>query len=120
VVEPAGEHRQEAHARAHEFCLGLAESSLTMEVPAHLTPSFETAACSLEWLLLFRFVVSSEPALSLETAAEWQGARRMHVQTLSLEVPLTVMSADPAAGKMMMATAASNAGPHACSKVFKL
>ena len=63
--EPAAERKplrknRIRHSKFHDFCIGASESSMSLEVPLHITPSFSSQLCRLTYKLQFEFVVSQD------------------------------------------------------------
>ena len=93
-------------ARCHDFTVGTEESQISLEVPFHVTPTFQARTCRLSWLLHFEFVSSlgdeddggRTEARRKSTGGEvveWNAPQKIKVQTLKWNLPIVVFPADP-------------------------
>ncbi|XP_075910034.1 RAB6A-GEF complex partner protein 2-like isoform X3 [Petromyzon marinus] len=104
------------HARHHELCLHTARTHAALPVPLHATPSFSTHVVTLKWRLHFQFLVACEPEATPTLAMEasegslWRGAERVQADTLSWDLPITVLPTNPL-------QAASGSPTQACNSV---
>ena len=49
------------HNKSTDFCLGMAQSSMTLEVPFHIAPTFVSSGqCEVTWCIQFEFVVTND------------------------------------------------------------
>jgi len=100
-----------------EFCFGYEETSFTLPVPLHLTPSFKAKAnknmdgddnCfQLQWLLRFEFVIAKSPdkikfqpyvdesADVTSIGQEWNGPSQVGVETMTWNLPVTILATHP-------------------------
>lgn len=91
-------------AKIHDFVMGFEETSLHLEVPLFITPTFSAPTCSLTWRLHFEFVIRppekkvTKKAVEVKDSSdfnEWNAPQRMNVQTLEWNLPLTILASDP-------------------------
>ena len=89
-----------------EFCFGYAETSFSLSVPLHVTPTFKmTNDCQLDWLLRFEFVISSsgikaQPLIDengdvTSMGHEWNGPNKVEVETMTWNLPITILPTHP-------------------------
>jgi len=99
-----------------EFCFGYEETSFTLPVPLHLTPSFQAPASrssdqetyfQLQWLLRFEFVIAKDPSSIkfqpfidengdvTSIGQEWNGPSQVGVETMTWNLPVTIQSTHP-------------------------
>lgn len=100
------------HNKSTDFCLGMAQSSMTLEVPFHIAPTFVSSGqCEVTWCIQFEFVVTNDRIFNKneddlrtmtavsedgeEIAQEWNGPRQVGVQTLVWTLPIDVFPCDP-------------------------
>ena len=88
-----------------EFSFGYDETNFALPIPLHATPSFIDKNCKLTWMLRFEFVISAsgadpipmQPALEPESTEghEWNGPAHCQVETMSWNLPITVLPTHP-------------------------
>lgn len=84
------------HGKTNEFCLGVDQTTLNLEIPLHVTPTFISSQCTLNWVLQFEFVITKESVLkSGDGVGEWNGPKDVGVQTLVWNLPIKIFSCDP-------------------------
>merc|ERR1712038_1781663 len=100
------------HSKSTDVCLGMAQSSMTLEVPFHIAPTFVSSGqCKVTWCIQFEFVVTNDRIFNKneddlrtmtafsedgeEIAQEWNGPRQVGVQTLVWNLPIDVFPCDP-------------------------
>ncbi|CAM9409302.1 unnamed protein product [Lampetra fluviatilis] len=99
-------HRSPApvtHASHHELCLHTGRTHAALPVPLHAPPSFSSPLVSVRWRLHFQFVVAVEPEVvpPLQRGSApglgcvWRGAQSVRAETLSWDMPITVLPCDP-------------------------
>ncbi|XP_078718322.1 RAB6A-GEF complex partner protein 2-like isoform X3 [Lampetra fluviatilis] len=99
-------HRSPApvtHASHHELCLHTGRTHAALPVPLHAPPSFSSPLVSVRWRLHFQFVVAVEPEVvpPLQRGSApglgcvWRGAQSVRAETLSWDLPITVLPCDP-------------------------
>ena len=102
--EVSAEHRRWAkqaptiisYSKHHEVCLSLRHSHLTMPVPLHVTPAFNTHLVNLKWRLHFEFVTSTLPSLSsFQLDETWQGPASLDIETMVWNLPINVYATTP-------------------------
>ncbi|KAF4525037.1 hypothetical protein B566_EDAN001950 [Ephemera danica] len=91
------------YSKAHEVCLGLLHSHLSLPIPLYLAPTFSTGLVSLKWRLHFEFVTSLEPNPDLNcvpeitngNSATWQGPSSIPIETMVWDLPVTIYPSNP-------------------------
>ncbi|XP_061409625.1 RAB6A-GEF complex partner protein 2-like isoform X3 [Lethenteron reissneri] len=91
------------HASHHELCLHTGRTHAALPVPLHAPPSFSSPLVSVRWRLHFQFVVAVEPEVvpPLQRGSApglgcvWRGAQSVRAETLSWDLPITVLPCDP-------------------------
>lgn len=100
------------HSKSTDVCLGMAQSSMTLEVPLHIAPTFVSSGqCEVTWCIQFEFVVTNDRIFNKneedlramtavsedgeEIAQEWNGPRQVGVQTLVWNLPINIFPCDP-------------------------
>merc|ERR1712038_582734 len=100
------------HSKSTDVCLGMAQSSMTLEVPFHIAPTFVSSGqCEVTWCIQFEFVVTNDRIFNKneedlramtaysedgeEIAQEWNGPRQVGVQTLVWNLPIKILPCDP-------------------------
>uniref|UniRef100_S4RA50 GP1 homolog, RAB6A GEF complex partner 1 n=1 Tax=Petromyzon marinus TaxID=7757 RepID=S4RA50_PETMA len=91
------------HASHHELCLHTGGTHAALPVPLHAPPSFSSSLVSVRWRLHFQFVVAVEPEAvpPLQRGSApglgcvWRGAQSVRTETLSWDLPITVLPCDP-------------------------
>ena len=102
-----------------EFCFGFEETSFSLAVPLHVTPSFNLPECQLAWVLRFEFVIcatknsqtalpkaetiiKSQPYISEDLhddvtsmGHEWNGPSKIEVETMTWNLPIILLPAHP-------------------------
>ena len=102
-----------------EFCFGFDETSFSLPVPLHVTPTFKLPECQLSWVLRFEFVICAtrsnstqvpkpEPKIKSQpyigenlhddvTAMghEWNGPSKIEVETMTWNLPIILLPSHP-------------------------
>jgi len=87
-------------SKQHEVCLGFSQSHLILPIPLHLTPSFSTNICRMEYRLHFEFVSSVSGLEKQEIpdeagGSEWQGPAKVDIETMVWDLPVTIFPTFP-------------------------
>ena len=80
------------------FCIcsvGFLQTHLSLPVPLHITPSFQSELVSLKWRLHFEFVTAVS-LLSWEEESEWKPPGTVDIETMVWDLPITVFPTTPA------------------------
>ena len=88
-----------------EFCFGYAETSFSLAVPLHATPTFKINDCQLDWMLRFEFVIGKDqikhqPFIDENSDVtsmghEWNGPHKVEVETMTWNLPVTLLPTHP-------------------------
>ena len=102
-----------------EFCFGFEETSFSLPVPLHVTPSFKLPECQLSWVLRFEFVIcatrsnsalGSKPEPKIRSQPyieedlnddvtsmghEWNGPSKIEVETMTWNLPIILLPSHP-------------------------
>jgi len=87
-------------SKQHEVCLGFTQSHLVLPIPLHLTPSFSTNICKMEYTLHFEFVTSVSGLARQEIpeevgGSEWKGPAKVDIETMVWDLPVTIYPTFP-------------------------
>ena len=102
-----------------EFCFGFDETSFSLPVPLHVTPTFKLPECQLSWTLRFEFVICAtrtnstqvpkpEPKIKSQPyigedihedvtsmGHEWNGPSKIEVETMTWNLPIILLPSHP-------------------------
>jgi len=88
-----------SHSKHHEFSVGFVETHMSLPVPLHVTPSFDTDMVVLKWRLHFEFVTSVKPidwGSKAETETHWQPPQKADIETMVWDFPVVIYPTAPA------------------------
>ncbi|CAB4069139.1 RGP1 [Lepeophtheirus salmonis] len=86
-------------AKCHDVTLGYQFSNMALQIPLHVTPTFQTIQCQLNWYLHFVFVIT--PKITYQNNVgqseddEWNGPKTLEVETMVWDLPITLCPTSP-------------------------
>lgn len=84
-----------SHSKHHEVSVGFLQTHLSLPVPLHVTPSFDTDMIVLKWRLHFEFVTAVKPII-WNGETEWQPPRTVDIETMVWDFPVVIYPTAPA------------------------
>lgn len=84
-----------SHSKHHEFSAGFLSTHLSLPVPLHLTPSFDSELVILKWRLHFEFVTAIK-SINWKGDGGWQPPRIVDIETMVWDFPIVIYPTTPA------------------------
>ncbi|EFX88834.1 hypothetical protein DAPPUDRAFT_221054 [Daphnia pulex] len=84
-----------SYSKHHEFCIGFLQTHLSLPVPLHVTPSFDTDMVALKWRLHFEFVTAVS-ALNWNGETAWEPPKVTDIETMVWDLPIVIYPTAPA------------------------
>lgn len=84
-----------SYSKHHEFCIGFLQTHLSLPVPLHVTPSFDTDMVALKWRLHFEFVTAMTP-LRWSGENNWEAPTSLDIETMVWDLPIVIYPTTPA------------------------
>ncbi|OQR73442.1 retrograde Golgi transport protein RGP1-like [Tropilaelaps mercedesae] len=92
-----GQHKHTVpYSKAHEVCLFLRQTHISLPIPVHVAPSFESDLIELSWRLHFEFVMTPNglgalpPDVSEYNDARWKPPSELNVNTMVWNLPVKI------------------------------